>query len=200
MQSLVGVDIVDVDDSRCIGKTRNAIFLSRVLAEDERTSLDASGDSDELLWRFWSAKEAAFKVVTKIRGTPPTFVHSAFRISPVDAFPPLSVCGMVRWEGLTIYVRWHVLPGRVAAVAWNGPLDQGDVKWGWGAATELDPAPNEPLDALEVEESRVAVICDRGLKGRVPPQALLDGLPAPVDVSLSHHGRWLAWAIRLSQG
>lgn len=49
MQSLVGVDIVDVDDSRCIGKTRNATFLSRILAEDERTSLDASGDSDELL-------------------------------------------------------------------------------------------------------------------------------------------------------
>lgn len=55
-------------------------------------------------------------------------------------------------------------------------------------------------DALEVEESRVAVICGQGPKGRVPPQALLDGLPAPMDVSLSHHGRWPAWAIRLNQG
>ena len=55
---------------------------------------------------------------------------------------------MVRWDGLTIYVHWHALPGRVGAVAWNGPLDEGGVKWGWGAATELDPAPNDPLDML----------------------------------------------------
>ena len=138
----------------------------------------------------------------------------------------------MRWEDLIVYVRWHVLPGRVGALAWNGSPDEGPVEWGWGAATEFDPVPHDPLDvlltrlsqperaavhsrgsalvrllarralahALEAEEARVAVICGQGSKGRMPPEALLDGLPAPADVSLSHHGRWLAWAIRLNPG
>ena len=52
--------------------------------------------------------------------------------------------------------------------------------------------------ALGVEESRLQVVCGAGPAGRVPPEVLLDGDAAPADVSLSHHGRWLAWGIRLA--
>ena len=58
--------------------------------------LDASDRPDELLWRLWAAKEAAFKVVSKIRGAPPLFVHPAFRVDPVDTF---SREGVVRCAG-----------------------------------------------------------------------------------------------------
>ena len=50
--------------------------------------------------------------------------------------------------------------------------------------------------ALAVAESRIEVVCDEGPKGRVPPEVWLDGSPSPADVSLSHHGRWLAWGVR----
>jgi hypothetical protein len=50
-----------------------------------------------------------------------------------------------------------------------------------------------------VDEQRVQVVSSEGPKGRVPPEVLLDGGPAGADVSLSHHGRWLAWALRLAQ-
>jgi phosphopantetheinyl transferase len=53
-------------------------------------------------------------------------------------------------------------------------------------------------EALEVEEGRIAVVTREGPRGRMPPEVLLDGNPAPADVSLSHHGRWFAWAIRLA--
>jgi hypothetical protein len=52
--------------------------------------------------------------------------------------------------------------------------------------------------ALGVEETRVEVVCGEGPKGRMPPEVFLDGALAPADVSLSHHGRWLAWAVRRS--
>ena len=52
---------------------------------------------------------------------------------------------------------------------------------------------------LDVEERRVQVVCGEGPKGRMPPEALLDGRAAPADVSLSHHGKWLAWAIRVTE-
>ena len=51
---------------------------------------------------------------------------------------------------------------------------------------------------LDVAEARAQIVCGEGPRGRIPPEAVLDGNAAPVDVSLSHHGRWLAWGIRLS--
>ncbi|HET9948059.1 MAG TPA: 4'-phosphopantetheinyl transferase superfamily protein [Longimicrobiales bacterium] len=48
---------------------------------------------------------------------------------------------------------------------------------------------------LEVAEERVELVCAPGPVTRRPPRVLLDGLPAPADVSLSHDGRWIAWAV-----
>ena len=130
-----------------------------------------------------------------------------------------------------MHVHWHELPGRIAAVGWNGLAGGEPIEWGWAAASELDPEPDASLEALlerlsqrerrpvhsrgsllvrlaarsalavamEVEDARVEVVCGEGPKGRIPPEVLLDELPAPVDVSLSHHGRWLAWALRMSE-
>jgi hypothetical protein len=132
---------------------------------------------------------------------------------------------------VTVRVHWHEQPDRVGAIAWDGPAGDEPVEWGWGAARELDPAPDDPLEtlvlrlsegertpvhsrgsalvrlaaraalatALHADEARVAVITREGPKGRMPPVAMLDGRAAPADVSLSHHGRWIAWAIRLAE-
>jgi phosphopantetheine--protein transferase-like protein len=225
----VGVDVVDLDDPRCVGKEREQRFLKRLLTDAERELMKAAGDPILMLWRLWAAKEAAFKVASKVRGAPPVFVHAAFRVHPDDS-RALAEFGTVAWEDVKMRVHWHDLPGRVVAVGWNdGATADDPVQWGWGAAAELDPAPEETLEALverltererrpvhsrgsavvrltartalaqllEVEEARVQIVCGEGPKGRMPPEVLLDGEPAPADVSLSHHGRWLAWALRV---
>jgi phosphopantetheinyl transferase (holo-ACP synthase) len=48
---------------------------------------------------------------------------------------------------------------------------------------------------LGVLEERVEIVCDPGPATRRPPRVLVDGRGAPADVSLSHDGRWIAWAI-----
>jgi len=50
--------------------------------------------------------------------------------------------------------------------------------------------------ALSVDEARLEIVCAPGPVGRRPPEVLLDGSASAADVSLSHHGRWIAWAIR----
>ena len=225
----VGVDVVDLRDRRCVGKEHDARLLSRVLNDVEQRALASAADPDAALWRLWSAKEAAFKVVSKVRGAPPAFVHTAFR---VDLPGPLTKndLGSVEWEEISVFIRWHEMPGRVAALAWNGVAADVPLEWAWGAAADLDPEPTASMDALllklsererrpvhsrnsalvrlaaraalaralGVDEARIEVVCGEGPKGRVPPEALIDGRAAPADVSLSHHGEWLAWAIRLS--
>jgi phosphopantetheinyl transferase len=222
----VGVDVVDVDDARCAGKHEDARFLRRILSDRELELVNNADDSAGMLWRLWAAKEAAFKVVSKLRRTPPAFVHASFDVEETDR---ITAFGCVRWEDVVVHIHWHVQPGRVAALGWNGIAAE-PVEWGWGPQAALDPAPSAPLDAvlarlterergpvhsrpsalvrlaaraalataLGVDEGRVQVVSSDGPKGRVPPEVLLDGAPASADVSLSHHGRWLAWALRLT--
>jgi phosphopantetheinyl transferase (holo-ACP synthase) len=224
----VGVDVVDLDDPRTVGKHGDERFLHRILADSELDLLKRAPDPAVMLWRLWAAKEAAYKVISKVRGAPPPFVHAAFGVDPSDAAAP-GEFGSVSWEDLSVRVHWHGLPGRVGAVAWNDFAALEPIEWGWGAEAELDPEPTAAYDtllarltererkpvhsrgsavvrlaaraalaaALGVAEARIQVVCSEGPKGRIPPEVLLDGEPAPVDVSLSHHGRWLAWAIRL---
>lgn len=49
-------------------------------------------------------------------------------------------------------------------------------------------------ESMQVAEDRLEIVCDPGPLGRSPPRVYLDGIPAAADVSLSHAGRWLAWA------
>ena len=48
---------------------------------------------------------------------------------------------------------------------------------------------------LDLPEDRVEIVCAPGPYGRRPPAVLVDGAPAKVDVSLSHDGPWIAWAL-----
>lgn len=47
---------------------------------------------------------------------------------------------------------------------------------------------------LEIDESRLEVVCGDAPTGRTPPRIYLDDSRSVVDVSMSHHGRHVAWA------
>jgi phosphopantetheinyl transferase (holo-ACP synthase) len=53
----------------------------------------------------------------------------------------------------------------------------------------------EVAQLLGVAEERVEIVCDPGPVSRRPPRVLLDGTAARADVSLSHDGGCIAWAI-----
>lgn len=60
-------------------------------------------------------------------------------------------------------------------------------------------ARRDAAEALARSESDVSIVCAEGPAGRVPPRVYLNGLPtASAAVSLSHHGGWGGWAIRVS--
>jgi phosphopantetheinyl transferase (holo-ACP synthase) len=48
---------------------------------------------------------------------------------------------------------------------------------------------------LGVTEERIEIVCAPGPSTQRPPRVLLDGCDAAADVSLSHDGGWIAWAI-----
>lgn len=221
----VGVDVVDLGDGRTLAKHEDARFLERVLAPEERSRLRAATDPRGELWGMWAAKEAAYKVASKLLGEPPVFAHAAFVVDWDPATAREGRFGTVTWGDLSFHVRGWWSDDEVHVVAASTP--PAELPW-----PSVHPLGVEPLEALlpllspreaeavhsaasasvrlkarlalalalGVEERRVEIVCDPGVTGRRPPRAWLDGAPAPADLSLSHHGRWLAWAVILRRG
>lgn len=75
-----GNDVVDLARPRCTGKHEDERFLRRVFTPAERGAIRSDARPHDALWRRWAAKEAAFKVITKLRGAPPPFVLPSFQV------------------------------------------------------------------------------------------------------------------------
>ena len=76
----VGNDVVDLGEPRTEGRARDDRFVARVFDAEEQAAIHAAADADLELWARWAAKEAGFKVVSKLIGAPPPFVHRAFKV------------------------------------------------------------------------------------------------------------------------
>lgn len=223
----VGVDVVDLAEARAHRGSRNARLRDRVFTASERARIDAAPDPDRELWTLWAAKEAAFKVVSKILGTPPVFEHRAFEVRDDPGRP----VGAVRYKGTVLPVTAQADDARIVVHAWSHPasmilvcdleLEAAEEVLGLQETYEewrLTRFAEEERDAvrsrssalvrllarrdagrhLSLPENRLSIRCAPGPVGRRPPYLYLDGAPLPrADVSLSHHGRRLAWALDL---
>jgi phosphopantetheine--protein transferase-like protein len=223
----VGNDVVDLEDPRCLGKHRDERFVARVFAPEEREAIASAADPEQALWLHWAAKEAAYKVITKLLGAPPSFTHAAFVISSsrdegsvrygehrvpfrvVQARQPLHV---IAWhpparawldEGARASVGVAPVPAARASAAIDGTLaarfsdrERRAVRSLASARVRL-AARAQLQRILAVDERRLEIVCEVGAPGRSPPIVLLDGERTDADVSLSHHGRWVGWAVRV---
>lgn len=214
----MGNDVVDLADPRCRGKAAHHRFLRRVCAPGERQRIGTSPDPDRTLWRIWAAKEAAFKVVSKLRGAPPPFEHALFEVEEEPGR------GTVAWRDLLVPWREDG-PARadlVHVVAWTP-----DTRPELDVRVIAEPGEAPPVERLSDRERRaihsaasgwvriaarsraaellgapepeIEIVCGEGPPGRTFPRLLLRGRAAPWDVSLSHHGRWVAWALGRSR-
>ena len=236
---IVGNDVVDLTDARVPGKASDERFLERIFTEEERVAIGAAHDPDLELWQSWAAKETAYKAVSKLRGSLPTFAHRTFVVSwsqPTERNDATKLrAGSVQFESTIIGVEATWDRQTVYVVGWVGDitsearddrlksrlarLDEPGATWS-APRTELEarltPRELEAVhsgaslavrigaraaiaEALAIDGHRVEIVCAPGKPGRRPPAVWLDGEPAPVDVSLSHDGDWIAWAFALQR-
>ncbi|MBI2836836.1 MAG: 4'-phosphopantetheinyl transferase superfamily protein [Acidobacteria bacterium] len=216
---LVGNDIVDLTAPGAGEKHRDRRFLERVFTPEEQAIIADAADPDRVLWMIWSAKEAAFKIASKlIPGT--VFAHRKFRVWPISLH-----AGRVCSNGVEVNVEWECSSDFVHCVGRIG-AEERPVS---SAVRHLDGAfeasvENHALTAREVESvhsiesaavRRVAkclaihlglhdaeIVRVRGAaSGWAPPHVECNGRPAPgFDVSLSHDGRFVAAAVSVGAG
>ena len=236
----VGNDIVDLTNPRTEGRSADERFVARVLDPDEQETVRASAQPDLELWCHWAAKEAGYKVISKLVGEPPPFVHRTFKVawSEIPAGTPAHSGsdgavirrGRVSWQAQRAQVsvarhahgvhavahacrqgpaREVCVRPRVALLdapgsAWAGALEEltplltereADAVYSLASAAVRVGARGELAGLLGVPERRLEIVCAPGPTSQRPPRVLLDGRDTEADVSLSHDGPLIAWAL-----
>jgi phosphopantetheine--protein transferase-like protein len=223
--SYVGIDVVDLTTDRIRTRELSPRFLERVFTEPERLRIESASDPSAETWTLWAAKEAGFKVVSKVLGSPPVFEHRAFEVTD----PPGQAVRALRYGGLRLDLTVWTELDHIVVHAWNDPsalvlvsqisldaarelLDFAEPFDGW-CETRLSPdernsvhshasafvrlmARRDAARFLDLNEERLSIRCSPGEPGRRPPFLYLDGEElSSADVSFSHHGSQLAWAL-----
>jgi phosphopantetheine--protein transferase-like protein len=210
----IGNDIVDLAEPGAAGKERDHRFMARVFTPAERARILEAMAPTLALWKAWTAKETAFKIVSKIRGRA-AFVHRAFEVAT-----PAADEAVVRFEDLVVRVRWetaldyiHCIGQLAARPEERRPL-----------ASVLTGIAHDgqPLNGMLTPAERSSVYSTASARARLLARRLMErwnlqeaevlrlwrawGWSAPVlvqngdrlpglDVSLSHDGRFVAAAL-----
>jgi hypothetical protein len=206
--AFIGNDIVDLTDPGNIGKSGDNRFLQRVFTGPERERIVAAGDPDAVMWTLWAAKETAYKVVRKIDPSN----ASTPRLYPVILFPgdhgPIR-SGMVYTPQGPVVIRVSVAgeylhcigatspPDILEHVLWDikrlPPAEDGDDHDPSTAVRRL--AGRRLAELLHASAADIAIRRCQENHGWGPPRPYLNGKPAPFDLSLSHDGAFVAYAM-----
>ena len=193
----VGNDVVDLalPETRLDGL--HSRWGERVFCPAEREALDASPSRHLLHWALWAAKESAYKARKRLE--PETvFSPKEFEVelSPLPATDGVAV-GRVVHRGDVFELEVRLDGASVHAVATSQGQAGARVLW------EVESALGDPgVAARRLAASAIGSALgldpdELRIVGR-PPVATLRDRRIEVGVSLSHHGRFVAFACTLA--
>ncbi len=207
----IGNDIVDVKAPGAAGKSGDVRFLRRVLGPDEQRAVAASENPDRLLWAFWAAKESAYKAISK---TFPGIISSPLRYPVNLGLPDAAgvVNGTVQTPCGPVAVRIHLTKDHVHGIGMvQGSKNLDDVEWalaqipageiGSRSISETESQIVRRLAGLGIAKltgrpfEDIDIIRQKSPLGPGPPVIRCKGKPIDMDISLSHDGRFVAWAL-----
>lgn len=190
----VGNDVVDLGDPEARLDGLHPRWADRVFTAAERRALDASpaATRHRLHWALWAAKESAYKARKRLDPRA-VFSPRAFEVA-LSGFPERSgSCrGRVRHAGEWFALEVRLEDAFVHAVA-AAPGAAGKLV---ARARRACGEPGADVRAAAAEAVAEAMGLEpKGLRltGR-PPVARHGRAALAVDVSLSHHGRFVAFA------
>jgi len=216
---IVGNDIVDLRDTEAVGKAQDLRFVQRVLCPLEYQEFQQQC-CDTTLWLLWAAKEAAYKVICKLSNISP--VARSLRVVGLSHRHAHHGGAQVRWRDLELPIRWNRSADYVHCVAWWPKPRERDLQTSIRSVVDsIDASHNSraalsqhwPASASSVAVRSMArelfkalsdlpieIIRRPGPRGLGPPRFCLNGRPlSGWDLSLSHHGRYLAAAVSHGQ-
>ena len=192
---MIGSDIVDLDDPDADPGRLHPRFDGRVFDPRERSLIAASTQPGRTRWILWALKESAYKAARKEE--PATvFSPARFVVSRQDAASAI-VCACGRRFRASISCG----PGYVHAVAWQAGDPPAVTCVAVARLASRETSPHSAVRQLVLEQLAPALgVAPAALtihrEARIPA-VRVHGRPSGADLSLSHHGRFVAFACRL---
>ena len=155
-----------------VGRGPGIVCSPEDVREDTRTG-SVRYEGHDLAVRVTERSGAVHAVAAWVRDAAYSKVHVWRTVAHVDD-PEV-------WKG-------NAGTGRLSPKEREGVRSKESVAVRLGARAQL-------ASLLAVHEDRLEVVREITDSGRGPPYLLVDGAVAPVDLSLSHDGRWIAWAL-----
>ncbi len=196
----IGNNVVDLGDSETQLSKSEPRFLRRVFSESECQRILDSPDSQRALWGHWAAKESVFKSARK-RDLGLPFSHAAFEIQCWQSAGEDTFLSEIIHQGNQYVVEVVQTTDWLHAVATPAPGFPGQAAFVKGVErcpVGLDPS--IAVRAFAAGQLAVHLDCepaDLTITRTTPPLLLMNGQPTGIDLSLSHHGRWVAFAAGL---
>jgi phosphopantetheinyl transferase (holo-ACP synthase) len=107
---MIGNDVVDILQSRLESNLHRRGFTDKLFSLQEQETIQQSPDTEQMTWRLWSMKEAAYKIYNRNTG--------------IRAFMPLSLCctvegtyGKVDCNGTIYFTKTTITDGVVHTIA-----------------------------------------------------------------------------------
>lgn len=185
---MIGNDIVDLDIVLKEDKASNPRYLKKVCTEHEIESIQSSIDPNFTLWRIWTIKEAAYKIINKtnnIRAYIPKKIKTVL-ISETEAEVTSS------WGKIAVRTNF-LSKNYIHSIAYSSSFFDG---------VELISENSNPSDAvrmfcLQDIINKINLDSKTNLHIRTEnniPFVYQEGNKLSLNLSLSHHGRFVAWA------
>lgn len=211
---------MDLRHPDALKKNRDDRFVGRVFLSEEKRRIFSDSDPERTLWQLWAAKETAYKIVSKFHPT----IHSGPlkykvllpEVVPISSTSPLChteqiICRVetpVGGETIAIqnevdYVHAFGCSDNLMKMETMHPkvfrLDQGR----FAGRTESDTVREMLCLDLgrfwSIPAGEIDVRRHPGVRGSGPPVVYISEKVAPVDISLSHHGRYGAFVWLVEQ-
>ncbi len=220
---IVGNDIIDLNLSVVANKADDLRFVKRICSPDEEDLLAVAEDQQLLLWYIWSAKESAYKIAKKYCCAT-VFSPQQFIVNRISSAirSDTEASGEVTYQGMQIPVRWQhrstnihcvgVWPDQAAAFdeVVVGIDDLSSTKRVTGdRLSQQETESIHSVPSQRVRQLAKRLLAEHGvnnveiIRHRVgnrwgPPRLWHDKrVLAEYDVSLSHHGQFIAAAVRI---
>ena len=192
---MIGNDVVDLGDADSRVAGHHPRFDDRVFAPSERELIAACPAGERVRWLLWAAKESAYKAARRAD------VHTVFSPSRFVVCLTAGTGATVAAAGRTFDVELRADDEHVHAIA-RGRDDARATVYSAVAclAAVGGTTPSAAVRRITVTTlARLLDIPERELaltrEGRVP-RLWVRGRPSAAELSLSHHGRFVAFACR----
>lgn len=222
--SHVGNDIVDLKTPEAIGKSADTRFIERVLTPCEQRMIHHSEHPDTLVWALWAAKETAFKAISKsapdVTSAPRRYpvrylVRSLVKFDSDKISSTL--CGVVDTPRGNVPVKTFITEEYVHCIGIAGSANSLEsIAYGMDRIsmdktnTGIIPgsesiseqeslavrrlAKKDIASYLQLKEQDIQIIRHKTQNRLNPPMVYSKGKMNNMEISLSHDGRFAAYA------